>query len=50
MDDMDIGAAFMILWIFMWGAFAFAVFIIAVSILQALLEHFVKIPKDDEGE
>lgn len=49
-NDIDIGAAFGILWIFFWGAFAFVVFIIVVSILQALLDHFVKINKKDDNE
>ncbi len=49
-DDIDVGAAFMILWIFFWGAFAFVVFIIVVSMLQALLDHFVKINKKNKEE
>ena len=48
MDDMDIGAAFMLLWIFFWSAFAFIAFVIVVSILQAIFEHFVKINNGDK--
>ena len=50
MDDMDIGAAFMLLWVFFWGAFAFVAFVIVISILQAIFEHFVKINKGDDEE
>ncbi len=49
-NDIDIGAAFGILWILFWGAFAFVVFIIVVSTLQALLDHYVKIPKNKKDE
>ena len=38
MNDMDIGAAFMLLWIFFWSAFAFIAFVIVISILRALME------------
>ena len=37
-DDMDVGAAFGILWIFFWGAFAFIAFVVIISILRAILE------------
>ena len=40
-NEIDVGVAMM----FLWGGFAFAVFVIVVSILQALLDHFVKINK-----
>ncbi len=42
MDDIDVGVAFM----FLWGGFMFIGFVIVLSILQTLLEYFVKINDD----
>ncbi len=46
MDDIDIGVAFM----FLWAAFMFIGFVIVLSILQAILKHFVKINDDEEEQ
>jgi len=46
MNDMDIGAAFGILWVFFWSAVIFIVFVVVISIYTAYVEHFLKIPDD----
>ena len=51
MNEWDVGEAFVFLWIFFWGAFAFIAFVIVISILRALMEWglgFLK--EDDENE
>ena len=47
MGDIDVGVAFM----FFWGAFVFVAFVIVISILRAIFDHYVKINNgDDEGD
>ena len=45
MRDIDVGIAFM----FFWSLFVFIAFVIVISILTAIYEHFVKDYDDDEG-
>lgn len=45
-NDIDIGVAMM----FLWGGFMFVGFVIVMSILQAILEYFVKINKKEDEE
>jgi len=42
MNQIDVGVAFM----FLMGGFMFVGFVVVMSILQAILEHFVKINDD----
>ena len=44
--DIDVGIAF----VFFWSFFVFIAFVIVISLLTAIYEHFIKDYEDDDKE